>query len=134
MLEDILEFASHTLVDHGRLCMWMPTANDEDIETAIPRHSHLELVSVCVQKFSKCKPCELSSLIVLTQTPGSRRLLTYSRLPDREVGVAEVKPARKVENGRNADDLNKFRRKFFEGFKEWHEMKRVAKQLPQSSE
>ena len=54
MLADILEFAAQILVVGGRLSLWMPTANDEDEELAIPSHSALELVSTCVQPFNKC--------------------------------------------------------------------------------
>ena len=56
MLNDLLEFAAQHLVDDGRLSLWMPTANDEDVELGIPAHPHLELVSVCVQTFNKCTP------------------------------------------------------------------------------
>ena len=55
MLDDILDFAASVLIDGGRLSMWMPTANDEDIEIAIPQHHCLKLVAVCVQEFNKCK-------------------------------------------------------------------------------
>ena len=54
MLEDLLEFATVMLVDNGRLSLWMPTANDEDVLLGIPTHPCLELVSVCVQTFNKC--------------------------------------------------------------------------------
>ena len=54
MLDDILEFAVSSLVDDGRLSLWMPTANDEEIELGIPFHPLLEVVSVCVQPFNKC--------------------------------------------------------------------------------
>lgn len=54
MLDDIMEFSTDMLVDEGRLSMWMPTANDEDIEIAIPSHPCLQLVSVSVQPFNKC--------------------------------------------------------------------------------
>ena len=54
MLDDILDFASETLVDHGRLSFWMPTANDEEQEIPVPEHPCLEIVAVCVQVFNKC--------------------------------------------------------------------------------
>ena len=54
MLEDLLEFAAFMLVDSGRLSLWMPTANDEDVVLGIPAHPCLGLVSVCVQTFNKC--------------------------------------------------------------------------------
>jgi len=54
MMADVLDFSYSMLVDDGRLAMWMPTANDEDIELAIPSHPGLKLVSVSVQPFSKC--------------------------------------------------------------------------------
>lgn len=61
MLDDILDFAVVMLVDNGRLSMWMPTANDEDIELAIPTHPGLKLQTVCVQTFNKCK-CDRAAL------------------------------------------------------------------------
>ena len=55
MLDDILEFAEVMLVDGGRLSMWMPTANDEDIELSIPVNPALKLVSASVQQFNRCE-------------------------------------------------------------------------------
>lgn len=55
MLNDILDFAASSLVDGGRISMWMPTANDEQVELGVPMHPCLELVSVCVQAFNKCE-------------------------------------------------------------------------------
>ena len=55
MLDDILEFAASTLIDHARLSLWMPTANDEEIELGVPTHHCLDVISVCVQPFNKCK-------------------------------------------------------------------------------
>lgn len=56
MIDDILFFASNTLVPGGRLSFWMPTANEEQDakEFEIPQHPNLELVSVCTQPFNKC--------------------------------------------------------------------------------
>jgi tRNA G10 N-methylase Trm11 len=54
MMDDILEFAALTLVDGGRLAMWMPSANEDNAEHEIPRHPTLELVAVSVQAFNKC--------------------------------------------------------------------------------
>lgn len=54
LLDDILDFAVSTLVDRGRLCMWMPTANDETSELPIPEHPALKVVCTCVQNFNKC--------------------------------------------------------------------------------
>ena len=54
MLQDVLDFAVVMLVPNGRVSMWMPTANDENAELAIPTNAGLELLSICVQKFNKC--------------------------------------------------------------------------------
>ena len=54
MIEDIFDFAAITLVDGGRLSIWIPTANDEDLEIAIPQHQCFRLVSACLQEFNKC--------------------------------------------------------------------------------
>ncbi|KAE8375121.1 hypothetical protein BDV26DRAFT_283698 [Aspergillus bertholletiae] len=97
MQNDILAFASRTLVTDGRLCMWMPTSIDEDVELLIPMHPHLEVVSVSVQPFNNW----------------SRRLITYRRLPEGQ--VSDISKARQKgdSEGISADDLNAFRRKYF---------------------
>ncbi|EEH40810.1 tRNA guanosine-2'-O-methyltransferase TRM11 [Paracoccidioides lutzii Pb01] len=97
MLDDILEFAAIALVQDGRISLWMPTANEDDVELQIPSNPHLELLSVCVQPFGHW----------------SRRLLTYRRLPDGEVSHFKPRRQREEINGVNADDLNAFRRKYF---------------------
>ncbi len=56
ILDDILQFAAETLVDDGRLSFWIPTANDEEQEVPVPTHPYLEIVAVCTQTFTKCKP------------------------------------------------------------------------------
>lgn len=55
LLSDILAFAANMLVEDGRLGMWMPTANEEEVELVVPEHAALEVVSVCVQPFNKCE-------------------------------------------------------------------------------
>lgn len=113
ILDDILAFAVVTLVENGRLSMWMPTANDEDIELIIPTHPCLEIVSVCVQPFNKW----------------SRRLLTYRRLSESEVPSGALETVKKeYEQGIRADDLNNFRRKYFEGFKEFERSRQEPSQ------
>lgn len=54
MLSDILHFAAVFLVDDGRVSIWMPTANDEEVELGVPQHEALELVSSAIQVFNKC--------------------------------------------------------------------------------
>ncbi|KAF2632198.1 tRNA guanosine-2'-O-methyltransferase [Macroventuria anomochaeta] len=110
LLDDILTFAVSTLVPNGRLSMWMPTANDEDVELIIPQHPCLELTSVCVQAFNKW----------------SRRLLTYRRKRASEIpeGALEEMAKRAYETGTRASDLNDFRRKYFQGFREFEDMKK----------
>jgi tRNA (guanine10-N2)-methyltransferase len=109
LLDDILAFAVSTLVENGRISMWMPTANDEDVELVIPSHPCLELTSVCVQAFNKW----------------SRRLLTYRRLAESEVPAGALEAVKKeYEKGTKASELNDFRRKYFSGFKEFESMKK----------
>lgn len=81
MLSDILSFAAATLVDDGRLCIWIPAENELEEaaalengaaagdakvaisettlpvkrEVGIPKHPALALVSVSTQAFSRCK-------------------------------------------------------------------------------
>ncbi|KAF5588699.1 tRNA guanosine-2 O-methyltransferase trm11 [Fusarium pseudocircinatum] len=104
MLDDILSFAAETLVDEGRLSFWMPTANDEDQEIPVPSHPHMEVVSVCTQPFNKW----------------SRRLITYRRLPDSQVSQealeAYTNRQKLTLNGTSADELNPFRRGYFNKF------------------
>lgn len=98
MLTDILNFAVHHLVDGGRLCFWMPCANDENqVET--PSHPQLKLESNCIQVFNKW----------------SRRLLTYSRRHGDEglaeaLGLAKARESENTEGKLTADDLNAFRK------------------------
>lgn len=54
MIDDILDFAAHTLVFGGRLSFWMPTANEDDEALEIPSHPQLRLVSMSIQPFNKC--------------------------------------------------------------------------------
>ncbi|KAF3165307.1 hypothetical protein TWF225_001255 [Orbilia oligospora] len=112
MLNDIMNFASTHLVPNGRLCIWLPTADEDFNEFSVPAHRNLKLESICVQNFNKW----------------SRRLLTYTRyevdqdqpvvdeeaLPD---ATEETLDSAKARLARTADALNPFRRKYFEGFK-----------------
>lgn len=110
ILDDVLAFAAATLVVGGRLSMWMPTANDEDIELAIPTHGSLEMVSVCVQPFNKW----------------SRRLLTYRKLSKSQIVGGSEAIRNPYERGVKADELNDFRRKYFQGFKELEKQRKEA--------
>ncbi|KAI0126212.1 S-adenosyl-L-methionine-dependent methyltransferase [Xylariales sp. AK1849] len=103
MLDDILQFATDMLVDDGRLSFWMPTANDEDQEIGVPTHPAMEIVAVCTQVFNKW----------------SRRLITYRRLSDAEVDAEalERKKDRVKIDGVTADELNPFRKHYFNGFR-----------------
>ncbi|KAF7160951.1 hypothetical protein CNMCM5623_006513 [Aspergillus felis] len=97
MQNDILNFASRTLVTNGRLAMWMPTSSDEEGELAIPMHPNLEVVCVSVQPFNNW----------------SRRLITYRRLPEGETSDVSVGRRKADAEGMYADELNAFRRKYF---------------------
>ncbi len=110
MLDDILDFAARTLVDGGRLAFWMPSANEdefgEEVATVIPTHQQLRLKHECVQRFNRW----------------SRRLLVYERLPgtlashggDLESVVQELAGVGIA--ARTADQLNPFRRRYFQSF------------------
>ena len=118
MLDDILEFACVSLVDHGRLSFWMPTSNDEDQEIKVPQHPALEIVSVCTQEFNKCKLIEqkimnIEKLLILQ---GSRKLITYRRIPDSQI-ITTIRESKAVAQGISADELNPFRKGYFKGFK-----------------
>ncbi|KAK6495316.1 hypothetical protein TWF481_003341 [Arthrobotrys musiformis] len=109
MLNDITNFASTHLVPNGRLCIWLPTADEDFNEFSIPAHRNLKLESVCVQNFNKW----------------SRRLLTYTRHETDQEEVdntpaditEETLDSQNPRLARTADALNPFRRKYFEGFK-----------------
>ena len=55
MLDDILAFSAATLVDDGMLSLWMPTANEEDVELGTPSNPYLKVESICTQVFNKCE-------------------------------------------------------------------------------
>lgn len=97
----------------------MPTANDENQEIAVPTHPYLEVVSVCTQVFNKCMlPATLDCLLSHSDRAiGSRRLITYRRIPDKEVDPEAMK-AREVATpvGKSADELNPFRKAYFNKF------------------
>lgn len=61
MLDDILAFATASLVDGGRLAFWMPTSNEEAEEIRPPTHPCLQIVAVCRQDFNKCESPHLPS-------------------------------------------------------------------------
>jgi tRNA (guanine10-N2)-methyltransferase len=108
MLDDIINFAARTLVDGGRLAFWMPSANDNDSGeevTIIPRHASMQLRHECVQRFNKW----------------SRRLLVYERVPGELADNVDVlaNGVERIEvSGSRADDLNPFRRRYFQAFAE----------------
>ncbi|KPI42075.1 tRNA (guanine(10)-N2)-methyltransferase [Cyphellophora attinorum] len=108
MLGDVLDFAARTLVDGGRLAFWMPSANEDElgrkVEVAVPKHHALILRHVCVQRFNRWS----RSLLVYERRPGDLETLLIDGL---KAGVA------KREAGSNkADDLNPFRRRYFQAF------------------
>lgn len=140
MLVDLLDLAVELLVDEGRLSLWMPTANDEDVELGIPSHPCLQLVSVCVQTFNKCGcPPMISDITIKASLTcgictGSRRLLTYKRIPDSRLTDCLLARQKVEMKGSTANDLNSFRKRvkvchfkintlanwyqqYFEGFK-----------------
>ncbi|KAI9886423.1 MAG: hypothetical protein M1823_001741 [Watsoniomyces obsoletus] len=123
MLHDLLNFSAETLVDDARLAFWMPVTNEEAgqngdgtaCEFEIPKHSAMQLLTVSVQTFNNW----------------SRRLLVYRRIPDEEVSSVDplVEGDSKAQDGSGndsdgissrggvtADDLNPFRKKYFQGF------------------
>ena len=105
MLDDLLDFAVRTLVEDGRLAFWMPSANAEDQEIALPAHRSMEFMYCCVQAFNKW----------------SRRLLVF-RKRRRAEGTEHVEcslpqdKTRQSNIGTTADDLNPFRKRYFQGF------------------
>jgi tRNA (guanine10-N2)-methyltransferase len=117
MLDDILDFAALSLVDGGRISFWMPTANDQDQEIQIPKHPYLQITSVCTQEFNRCKGYISPAGTYANNYQGSRRLITYRRIPDSEVVAGVAREQRTKVNGVNADDLNPFRKGYFQGFK-----------------
>ena len=81
----------------------MPVANGEDTaeEFPIPMHKMLDLKASCIQIFNKW----------------SRRLLVYQRLPGNvDLLNGMEKLAIDDAEGRKADELNQFRRMYFQGF------------------
>jgi tRNA (guanine10-N2)-methyltransferase len=102
MLDDILDFAAGALVPGARLSFWMPTSNEREEEIETPVHPCLEVMSVCTQSFNKW----------------SRRLITYRRREEGEVGEMEGgrRERSAMGEGVSADELNPFRKRYFEGF------------------
>lgn len=62
-------------------------------------------------------PLVISRTVQLTKT-GSRRLITYRRLPDSQVDQEKLTAwKRRQHEGKTADELNPFREGYFKGFK-----------------
>lgn len=129
--QDILSFAAQVLVDGGRLAFWMPAAHQTSLrdenasgsaagessnasvgvtaaeEDLLPVHPCLRLRAVSGQRFNKW----------------SRRLVTYQRIPDSEVDAealakhAQMMSRLSDDDAVSADDLNPFRKLYFQGFK-----------------
>jgi len=101
----------------------------EAAEYEIPHHPALQLVSECTQHFNKCTSPHRhltyqQSVHSLTSLTGSRRLLTYRRLPEAKVNADELAARMaahlaldEVDRTSSASDLNAFRKKYFAGFK-----------------
>lgn len=118
MLDDILDFAAVSLVDNGRLSMWVPTSNEASEEVKTPSHPCLELVSVCTQNFNKCTFHPTRDQHVISNCEaGSRKLITYRRLQSHEEPGLTAREKAVVASGNTANDLNNFRKRYFESFK-----------------
>jgi tRNA (guanine10-N2)-methyltransferase len=90
----------------------MPTSSDEEGELAIPMHPNLEVVCVSVQPFNNCKFMERrTASTMLIWHLGSRRLITYRRLPEGETSDVSIGRRKADAEGMHADELNAFRRK-----------------------
>jgi tRNA (guanine10-N2)-methyltransferase len=92
LLVDLLNFASGHLKPNGRLCFWMPTANEDMVPNAAPVHPDLELIATCVQPFNKW----------------SRRLLCFRRKDN----------SSHTELSKDAAEPEEFRDKYFRGFRD----------------
>ncbi|KAI5800079.1 S-adenosyl-L-methionine-dependent methyltransferase [Geopyxis carbonaria] len=109
MLADILQFAVDYVVPGGRLCFWMPTENeDEHRKFDIPMHPQLKLVNVSVQEFNKWSRC----LLTYSRRPGDEGLAEHLEM---QRARAEAAVTDKLDG--TADELNDFRKKYFEGFR-----------------
>lgn len=96
LLDDLLLFAVQRLPVGGRLCFWMPTANDEFSTDFIPHHDSLDLLYNLDQEFNKW----------------SRRLLVYSKRDQQSSHTSdEQAPAATV-----SKNVSNFRARYFKGF------------------
>ncbi|KAG7924894.1 hypothetical protein KL925_005067 [Ogataea polymorpha] len=93
LLDDLLQFAAERLPVNGRLCFWMPVANDQDIPTLVPQHEKLQLMYNLVQEFNKW----------------SRRLLVYAKRDTNYKGTTITSQERGLQND--------FRNRYFHRFK-----------------
>ncbi|VEU19710.1 DEKNAAC100490 [Brettanomyces naardenensis] len=92
MLDDLLRFSAERLPVGGRLCFWMPAADDEDIPRLIPQHEKLELIYVLEQSFYRW----------------SRRLLVYVKRDGSYTGKTVTKEERAHENNFRERYFNRF--------------------------
>lgn len=94
LLGDLLQFAAERMPVDGRLCFWMPTANDEYVEHLIPTHERLELLYVLEQEFNKW----------------SRRLCVYVKRDENYKG--------ETTNRMRSEKVAQFRDRYFKSFNE----------------
>lgn len=94
MLYDILDFAALSLVENGRISFWMPTANDEDVTLGIPTHPCLEIVSCCVQAFTKCKPPSIPTGVLLLTVRRVAKAIDLSKVTGRRNGDCRTSPCK----------------------------------------
>lgn len=98
MLDDILNFAAAMLVDDGRLSMWMPTAKEDESELEILQHPCLDLSSVCVQDFGRCKspgiwqPLAAGFILAAVYDSESSSLQLFT-IPDGPISEFSIFPA-----------------------------------------
>jgi hypothetical protein len=83
------------------------------------RSIHISRLRVPVRRHSTAvsMPCCHRDHAGSNLLSGSRRLITYRRIPDSDVPPEAIKEQRAKDQGVNADDLNPFRKSYFKGFK-----------------
>ncbi|SHO75771.1 Similar to S.cerevisiae protein TRM11 (Catalytic subunit of adoMet-dependent tRNA methyltransferase complex) [Malassezia sympodialis ATCC 42132] len=99
LIDDLLAYANALLRPGGRLVFWLPTMNEDDAETALPSHEHMDLIAHSLQDFGRW----------------GRRLITLQKRPSAPSAPMPSAPARPAAPGRilASDKPDEFRNRLF---------------------
>ncbi|PKI85802.1 tRNA (guanine(10)-N(2))-methyltransferase [Malassezia vespertilionis] len=98
LVHDLLEYSSALLTPGGRLVFWLPTMNEDNAETTIPKHPHFVLIAHSLQDFGRW----------------GRRLITLEKVRNAPIASIPQAPAAVEGRVRASDNPSEFRNRLFQ--------------------